>query len=264
MGRFLRGKQTMQAQRVLVKHALHRLFERLDGGSFTVVYNDGTRESYGDDEPQFEIRFKTDDLPDLLGDDLLTRFGEAYMDGLVDVEGDLADLIALALRNGLMSVVQTQTGLKSIALMAVGKLRSQARDKQNIAHHYDLGNDFFRLWLDPSLTYSCGYFRNTSDSLGEAQRQKIDHSLRKLRLLPGETLLDIGCGWGALIMRAAELYGARATGITLSEEQYAGAMAAITERGLKDKVNVRLIDYETLAAEGTQFDKVASIGMIEH
>ena len=228
----------MKAKQILTRQALHGLFEQVRGGSFTVTYNDGITERYGDGDPQFKISFLGDNLLDFLDGDMLTSFGEAYMDGRVDVEGDLADLLALALQSGLMSVTQKTQGFAGAALRAVGNLRSLSDAKENIAHHYDLGNDFFRLWLDESLTYSCAYFRNASDTIDEAQRQKIDHSLKKLRLQTGETLLDIGCGWGSLVIRAAEHYNVNATGITLSEEQHSGANAAIEERGLNDKASV--------------------------
>ena len=254
----------MRTKQILTEQMLHKLFEQMRDGSFTVTYRSGKTERYGDGEPQFTIRFYDDNILGLITDDWLMSFGEVYMNGQVDVEGDLADLMSLALQSGLMSITQTTQDFMGAALRTAGKLRLLKRDKENIAHHYDLGNDFFRLWLDESLTYSCAYFRNASDTLDEAQRQKIEHSLRKLRLQPDETLLDIGCGWGALIMQAAERYGVKATGITLSEEQYAGANAAIASRGLQNKADVRLMDYGTLAAEGKQFDKIVSIGMIEH
>lgn len=254
----------MRAQQKLKENALHSLFYRVRGGSFAVIYKDGVTEHYGDGEPQFTIRFNDDDILDLIGDDMLMTFGEAYIDGRVDVKGDLADLISLAFRSGLISVTSTTPRFASPALRVVGKLRSLRREKENIAHHYDIGNDFFSLWLDKSLTYSCAYFRNASDTLEKAQQQKIEHSLKKLRLQPNETLLDIGCGWGELVMRAAERYGAEVTGITLSEQQYAVANTSIASRRLSEKARVRLMDYGTLAAEGKQFDKIVSIGMIEH
>lgn len=254
----------MKAKQVLTGQALHRLFEQARGGSFTVTYSDGTTEHYGDSEPQFRISFRDDNILDLLQGDMLTSFGEAYMDGRVDVEGDLADLLSLALRSGLMSVTQKTQGLAGTALRVAGKLRSLKHEKENIAHHYDLGNDFFRLWLDESLTYSCAYFRRADDPLEQAQRRKIDHSLKKLRLQPDETLLDIGCGWGSLVIRAAEHYHVKATGITLSEEQHTGANAAIEKRSLRDKARVLLADYGAMSEEGKQFDKIVSIGMIEH
>jgi len=243
---------------------LHWLFKQLRGGSFKVVYTDGTTDHYGDSEPHFTLHFRGDDIFNLWRGDLSMSFGEAYMSGQVDVEGDLADLVALAIRSGLMSGAATTEGLTATALRAVAGTRSLKRQKEDIAHHYDLGNDFFRLWLDESCTYSCAYFRSPSDTLEQAQRQKIDHSLTKLRLQPGEALLDIGCGWGALVMQAAERFGAQALGITLSSEQQVGAMAAIASRGLADKARVHLVDYGTLAREGRQFDKIVSIGMIEH
>lgn len=254
----------MKARQILTEQALHKLFERVRGGSFAVIYENGVTRRYGDGEAQFSIRFNDDNIIDLLSGDLLMSLGEAYMDGRVDVEGDLADLISPALRSGLISVTQTPEGFKGAALRAAGKLRTLQREKENIAHHYDLGNDFFRLWLDESLSYSCAYFRDASNTLEEAQIDKIEHSLRKLRLEPGETLLDIGCGWGAVIMQAAGHYDVKTTGITLSKEQYDGANSAIASRGLGDKANVRLMDYAALAAEGKQFDKIVSIGMIEH
>ena len=254
----------MKVKQALASQALGRLFERVRGGSFTVTYSDGTTEHYGDNEPQFAIRFRDDNIFDLLRDDMLMSFGEAYMDGRVDVEGDLADLMSLALRSGLMSATGDVKGVAGTALRAAAGIRSLKPQKKNIAHHYDLGNDFFSLWLDESLTYSCAYFRNTSDTLELAQQQKIEHSLKKLRLQPGETLLDIGCGWGGLVMQAAARFGVEALGITLSEEQHTGANAAIEARGLQKRGCVRLMDYGTLATEGKQFDKIVSIGMIEH
>jgi len=253
----------MKAKQILTRQALHNLFEKVQGGSFAVEYKNGKTQLYGEDEPQFKIRFNDDNILDLVSGDMLMSFGDAYMDGRVDVEGDLADLMTLAIRSGLMSAIHGSSGV-SAASRAFDRLRSLKRERKNIAHHYDIGNDFFKLWLDESLTYSCAYFRNGSDTLEQAQEQKIDHSLKKLRLKPDETLLDIGCGWGGLVMRAAEHYGSLATGITLSEEQSAGANGDIAKRGLQDKVDVRLIDYGTFSEEGRQFDKIVSIGMIEH
>ncbi len=257
----------MQAQQMLAEYALDTFFERLKG-SFAVIYESGLTRHYGTGEPQFTIQVKDENILDLMNGDLLMDFGEAYMDGKIDVEGDLADVMSLAIRSGLMTATQTTPSFTESLFGAARKMRSPKLAKENIAHHYDLGNDFFGLWLDESMSYSCAYFHDPADTLEQAQMQKIDHSLAKLRLVSGETLLDIGCGWGAMAMRAAEKHGVQVTGITLSEEQYAGANETIKSRGLAEKVTVQLMDYETLASLlgslNEEFDKIVSLGMIEH
>ncbi|NNE97603.1 MAG: methyltransferase domain-containing protein [Pyrinomonadaceae bacterium] len=253
----------MKAKRIMTERAFQNLFGNVQGGSFTIRHKDGKEEIYGDGKPLFTIVLKSENVLDLVSGDMLMTFGKAYMEGRVDVKGDLADLISLAIQNGLMSAVHRKTETRLVTPI-LGRFRSQKREKKNIAHHYDIGNDFFGLWLDDSLTYSCGYFQNVSDTIEQAQLQKIEHSLRKLRLKPNESVLDIGCGWGSVVIRAAEQFGARATGITLSQEQIAGASDAIVSRRLQDKADVRLMDYAALAKEGQKFDKVVSIGMIEH
>src|SRR5947207_10558886 len=137
------------------------------------------------------------------------------------------------------------------------------RDAAAISFHYDVGNSFYKLWLDRRLVYSCAYFHSTDDSLDVAQEAKLDLICRKLRLKPGDRLLDIGCGWGGLIMHAAEHYGVDATGITLSENQASLAKERITEAGLDDRCRVAIRDYRTLT-EADGYDKIASIGMVEH
>lgn len=133
--------------------------------------------------------------------------------------------------------------------------------KADIAFHYDVSNDFYRLFLDPGLLYTCAYFKDWDTDLGTAQADKLDMICRKLRLKPGDRLLDIGCGWGALICHAAEKHGVTAVGVTLSEEQAALARNRIRERGLEDKVTVELKDFRDVSGP---FDKIASIGMFEH
>lgn len=144
-----------------------------------------------------------------------------------------------------------------------GALHSLRRDRQAIAHHYDVSNEFYRLWLDERMVYSCAYFHNSSDSLGTAQRNKLEYICRKLDLHPGQRFLDIGCGWGALAIYAAKEYGVRATGVTLSERQAAFAKDRIQEEGVSDRCTVRLLDYRNLDP-GETFDKIASVGMFEH
>ncbi len=136
-------------------------------------------------------------------------------------------------------------------------------NRANISHHYDVSNAFYRLWLDARLVYSCAYFKSDGDTLDDAQVAKLDHICRKLRLAPGERFLDIGCGWGALLIHAAERYGVEATGITLSQNQFDYAREQVAARGLAGRVKVELRDYLDLP-EGALYDKVASVGMFEH
>ena len=130
--------------------------------------------------------------------------------------------------------------------------------------HYDIGNDFYKLWLDETMSYSCGYFKHEDDTLYQAQVNKVDYILEKLYLKEGMTLLDIGCGWGFLLIEAAKKYKVYGTGITLSEEQYKECQKRIKEEGLEDYVKVELMDYRDLPKLGEQFDRVVSVGMVEH
>jgi cyclopropane-fatty-acyl-phospholipid synthase len=198
------------------------------------------------------------------------------------VNGDVFDLVARRpkartreLRRGLDKIGALRTALAFLfvprggpwPLEAIGADResdaSQAENKKNIAHHYDVSNAFYRLWLDEDMVYTCGYFHDWSDSLETAQRNKLDMICRKLRLKPGDRMLDIGSGWGSLACHAARHYGANVLGVTLSEEQIALAREKAARLGLADRVTFELRDYALL--EGAErFDKIASIGMFEH
>lgn len=134
--------------------------------------------------------------------------------------------------------------------------------KKNIEFHYDVGNDFYKLWLDDTMTYSCGYFKSQNDSLTDAQKNKVDHILKKLNLKEGETLLDIGCGWGELIITAAKKYKVKAMGVTLSTQQFEKVKKRIESEGLNELVEVELTDYREI--KNRKFDRVVSVGMLEH
>ena len=153
-----------------------------------------------------------------------------------------------------------KSALKKIILTA----KNKKNQKKEVQSHYDIGNDFYKLWLDETMSYSCGYFRSEDDSLRQAQVNKTEHILEKLYLKEGMTLLDIGCGWGFLLKMAAEKYGVKGTGITLSEEQYRQFSREIEEKGLSDRLEVKLMDYRDLENSGMQFDRIVSVGMIEH
>ena len=208
---------------------------------------------------------------------------ESYIAGDVDIDGsmeaasNLTEAIGGRLRSPLAiaRLVRMVVGLPGQAeddladirfpeqARKLGPRHTPVRDAAAIHYHYDVGNEFYKLWLDKRMVYSCAYFRSAEDSLDDAQEAKLDLICRKLRLKPGERLLDIGCGWGGLIMHAAEHYGVDATGITLSQNQATLAKERIERARLSDRCRVAIRDYRTLNA-GDAFDKISSIGMVEH
>jgi cyclopropane-fatty-acyl-phospholipid synthase len=189
----------------------------------------------------------------------LGKIAKAYVEGGLDIDGDVQDI----LRCGEDLVAgDSSTYQRRLNLLKWWK-HTRPADRRSIQHHYDVGNDFYSLWLDKNRVYSCGYFAKDDDSLDVAQDRKLDHICRKLNLKTGEKFLDIGCGWGGLIIWAAKNYGAHATGITLSDEQLAFSRNRIEQLGLQDKIEVRLMDYRDLPSD-SQYDKIASVGMFEH
>jgi len=244
------------------KEIMNSVFNNMKGGSFTVRYWDGQEVAYGPDRPTFTCAFSAKPSLVEMAADPIMAMGELYIDGLVDFSGDWDSIFRLVHQNP----PEAKVGGKVVSVVGKGLkyLKSTARQKENIEAHYDLGNDFFALWLDDTMSYSCAYFENPGDSLKRAQEQKIDLVLKKMRLKPGQKLLDIGCGWGPLIMRAVENYGARALGITLSEEQFSETRRRIDRAGRADEADVRLINYLELNEPEENFDAVVSIGMFEH
>lgn len=191
----------------------------------------------------------------------LGNLGTAYVEGDIDLEGPIDDILDVGVRlsasTGGDDFTKPEAGLLARVLS-----HSRSRDKERIAYHYDVSNDFYKLFLDENLVYSCAYFRHPDDTLEQAQRDKLDHVLRKVQLQPGDRLLDVGCGWGAMIIRAAQ-QGAHAVGVTLSQNQYDHARQRIAELGLTARCEVRLQDYRDIPELGS-FDKVVSVGMFEH
>ena len=193
----------------------------------------------------------------LVAPDLL-KLGEAYAEGHIQVEGKLADVFDVAER-----LARRAPRASRLSRWRLRPPHSRERDRRAVAYHYDVSDEFYRLFLHRNMVYSCAYFRSEADTLELAQEQKLDHILNKLDVRPGERLLDIGCGWGALVFRAAERYGACCDGITLSSNQFDHVRGEIRRRGLQGRVEVRLQDYRDLPAD-EPFDKIASVGMIEH
>ncbi|HUG78154.1 MAG TPA: class I SAM-dependent methyltransferase [Burkholderiales bacterium] len=188
----------------------------------------------------------------------LAKLGEAYVEGHIDVEGPIRDVLRAA--EGLSRELG---GAKPGRKRRLLSFHTRRRDAEAIRYHYDVSNDFYALWLDREMVYSCAYFKTGDEDIHVAQAQKLDHICRKLRLQPGERFLDIGCGWGALVRWAAKHYGVDATGITLSRNQHELANERIRAAGLESRCRVLLQDYRDVPGEGA-YDKIASVGMFEH
>lgn len=187
----------------------------------------------------------------------LFNLGKAYVEGKIEVEGRLNEIISIS------STLARQT-LKPegpFARLARAFQHTKKQDAEAIRYHYDVSNDFYSAWLDENMVYSCAYFENGDEDLAAAQLKKIDHILTKIRLRPGDTLLDIGCGWGALPIRAAQKYGAKCVGITLSQNQFELARERVERAGLSNRIAIRLEDYRDVS--GT-YDRITSVGMFEH
>ncbi len=267
------------------RHVLSEIFDRCSLEKVGVRLWDGTM--WPDERPRPVVLALKH--PEALGRMFLpgTEVGlaEAYLHNDFDIEGDieaafevgdfllgrLGDwkkklklgglLIALPARDA----ASTMGGTARRLLPRIGgKKHSRARDRCAVAFHYDVSNDFYRLWLDRQMVYSCAYFRSPTDDLDVAQEQKLDYICRKLRLRPGQRLLDIGCGWGALVLYAAKHFGVHAEGITSSEPQLEWGRERIADAGLINNATIELRDYREIAANGELYDAIVSVGMAEH
>lgn len=222
---------------------------------------DGTERRYGDGAPRFTLVVDSSaTLADMVARVSL-GVGEAYVSGALDVEGDLQSFVRLGFHPAVRNLQIRPRDRARILAMHVRNKNSVRKARQNIHHHYDLGNDFYRLWLDESMTYSCAYWDDGCDDIEAAQRAKYEHICRKLHLEEGERLVDVGCGWGGMLLYAAQEYGVEGVGYTLSTEQYQLANERLRAEGLYPQVRVELLDYRDAQGE---FDKFVSIGMFEH
>ncbi len=234
------------------------LFKDSFSDPFDVKFWDGEIKKYGEGKSKFEIILNEPIAKADIINDPSMALGEAYMSKKLDIQGSIQDVIE-SLYNNKESFLSNSS---KYAALVKKMVHSAKNNKDNIQHHYDIGNDFYRLWLDDTMTYSCGYFKSPNDSLGKAQKNKVEHILKKLCLNEGDTLLDIGCGWGELIIAAAKEYKVKAMGITLSSEQFEKVNERIKFEGLSDFVEVQLLDYREL--KNRKFDRIVSVGMLEH
>lgn len=213
----------------------------------------------GEGDPEFTVILHTPLSVTALMASTSLALGEAYMDGSLEIEGDL--YYALDHFMGQMDKFSIDiSAMKSIMLTSTAK----KNQRQEVQSHYDIGNEFYRLWLDETMSYSCGYFLHEDDTLYQAQVNKVDYILKKLYLKEGMTLLDIGCGWGFLLIEAAKKHGIHGVGITLSKEQHREFQRRIEEDHLEGQLTAELMDYRDLPKYGRTFDRIVSVGMIEH
>jgi cyclopropane-fatty-acyl-phospholipid synthase len=284
------GRATEYQGAELAADLLTRLFRGMPGSVALRLWDGRSLRADADadaaaESPPFTLVFRNPQVICALilsGDKL--ALAEAYFRGGLDIEGDF--FAALALKDHLKDL-HVSRGERLRAAWAAVRLRmmnaalpnsetqvvpthglkvkqhSKAENRDAIRFHYDVSNDFYALWLDRAMVYSCAYFENPGVDLDAAQQAKLEHICRKLSLQPGERLLDIGCGWGALVMHAARHHGVHAHGVTLSAEQLRLARERIAAAGLSDRVSVELMDYRDLPGAGL-YDKIASVGMFEH
>lgn len=246
---------------------LDRMARRLiRTGQLTITYPNGETRQYGQGGLSAAMDVKTEAALKALCLQPELALGEGYMDGTIAIGGneELEALITLILQNrrpgALPAYVRAFDRWQFLARSWIQRNTSSSA-KANVAHHYDISDDLYRLMLDEDMQYSCAYFEDPNMTLEEAQTAKKHHIARKLLIEPGMTVLDIGCGWGGMALTLAQDYGARVTGITLSENQLATAQARAETAGVAGQVTFRLMDYRDLTQT---FDRIVSVGMLEH
>ncbi len=261
----------------LTARSLDHLFSNYEKHDFSFRLWDGS--IWGADRPRFTVVLnRPAALRAFLEDPNELKLGEAYVCGDIDVEGDIEAACEMGEH---ISAQRPHERLQRVALRVLcsipakekprmvsgpqlqGPVHSKSRDQKAVSYHYDLPVPFYALWLDERMMYSCAYFIHEVDDINSAQMQKLDHICRKLRLHPGDTLLDIGCGWGGLVLHAAKHYGASAVGITVSARQAEFARQRVREAGLEHQCRIELCDYRDIE-QPQGFDKIVSVGMFEH
>lgn len=243
----------------LEKMVIKKLLKQIDQVPFNVKFKDGEEMKIGEGESEFTILVNGSIDKAALIRSTSLALGEAYMDRVLDVEGDLFRALNIVLSK-MDEFSVDQKALKKLIFTST----SAKNQKEEVSSHYDIGNDFYKLWLDDTMNYSCAYFKDENNTLYEAQCNKVEYILKKLNLKEGMSLLDIGCGWGGLLISAAKNYKVHGVGITLSEEQYKEFNERIIKEGLEDYLEVKLMDYRELKKSNLLFDRIVSVGMLEH
>ena len=248
-----------------MKKTLQRLLATLaDNVSdipFAVQFWDGDSFFAGNGEPAFTLTLRTEQAARNVFAKGTLGFGEEYVDGNIAVDGDFYEVMRLGMDPHFQYLKLSPRVKLAVLAQHLKSLNTQKGSSKNVVHHYSRGNELYRLYLDDTLTYSCAYFRSPDDTLEKAQQQKYEHICRKLQLKEGETLVDIGCGWGGMLIYAADHYGVKGLGCSLSEEQVDLAREKVRGAGLEKKIDILLEDYRNIRGP---FDKFVSIGMFEH
>ena len=238
---------------------MEKFLKNFDGTSFDVMFETGEEIHIGKEPSKFKVVVHEPVSYKKLLQSTTLALGEAYMNGDLEIEGDIE--IALNEIFKCQSEFKTnKNALRKILFTSTSK----KNQKKEVCSHYNIGNDFYSLWLDPTLSYSCAYFETGNETLEQAQHKKVCHILKKLNLKQGMSLLDIGCGWGFLLIEAAKKYKIHGVGITLSEQQQKAFNERIKTEGLEAYLQVELMDYRDLSKSGLKFDRVVSVGMLEH
>ena len=254
------------------------LARQVNRGMLSLTHADGTTRVFGTPAPGFPdvaIRFADARVARDILTDMRLGFAEAYMDGRIVIErGDIMQIVALVGMNSRwedrrrLARPSPARRLRNMAVHFAQSFNRPGSARKNVSHHYDIGNDLYRIMLDEEhMQYSCAYWPEDADAgftLGQAQEAKLAHIAAKLNLKPGNRVLDIGCGWGGMGIYLAKRAGARVLGITLSEEQVDLARERVAAAGVADQVEIELVDYRELAARGQTFDRIVSVGMFEH
>lgn len=216
------------------------------------------------DNPKFTLKFLDKDVfIQLITNPNIMSFAKAFIDKKIDVEGDIFE--AIKLKDDIANIEISNKDKITLFFKTVSShnIHTKEKDKQNISYHYDISNDFYNLFLGNTMMYSCAYFKQNDYNLDTAQQNKMEHICKKLRLKQGDKFLDVGCGWGSMIIYAAKKYNVIATGVTISEEQYKYVKQRIKEEKLEDKCFIELKDYRDIKGKEL-YDKIVSIGMFEH